>query len=313
MFERLRAGLFSALVLSAPIAALSSEPIVLPLWPNLPRDATAGEESFTERGKNGKQDRSFKNVRNPTLSIYLPEKPSGAALIICPGGGYGSLAIDKEGHDVARWLNSLGVAGLVLKYRLPRPDLSKNETPWPLQDAQRALRLTRANSAEWKLDPLRIGILGFSAGGHLASTAATHFDAGQPGAADAIERLSSRPDFAILIYPVISMKDPNTHPGSRGALLGKSPDASQLEEYSGELRVSPRTPPCFLVHAKDDGVKAGNSIEFDAALKKAGIASELHLFEKGGHGYGLGIHGGEVAEWPERCAAWLEKRKILGK
>src|SRR4051812_29529282 len=131
MFERLRAGLLSALLLSAPAAALASEPIVLPLWPNLAADAGAGEESFTERGKNGKQDRSFKNVRVPTLTVYLPENPTGAAVVICPGGGYGSLAIEKEGHDVARWLTSLGIAGLVLKSRLPRPELSKSEKPWP--------------------------------------------------------------------------------------------------------------------------------------------------------------------------------------
>ncbi|MCX7049527.1 MAG: alpha/beta hydrolase [Candidatus Sumerlaeota bacterium] len=295
--------------------ARTAEPQEIALWP---ADdpvvlATSGTEKIQERGKNGKVDRGISGVTKPTITVYLPaeEKNAGAAVVICPGGGYGGLAIDKEGHDMARWLNKLGVVGIVLKYRMPKPDVTKDQKPWPLLDAQRAIRLARSRAKEWRIDPARIGIMGFSAGGHLASTAGTHFDAGESGAADPVARMSSRPDFLILGYPVITFKDPIAHKGSRANLIGKTPDPKMIELYSNELQVTPQTPPAFLVHAKDDGVKVDNSLLFQEAMKKAGVPCELQLYEKGGHGFGLGVNGGEVATWPERCAAWMKAQKIL--
>lgn len=296
------------------IAAIScaAEPLVIPVWPDL-KSSEKEQEKIRDLTP-GKLDRFISNVRVPTMTVYLvpDDKANGASVVICPGGGYGGVAIDREGHDVARWLNSIGVAGIVLKYRMPHPELSAGEKPWPLQDAQRALRLVRSHAAEWKLDPKRVGIMGFSAGGHLASTAGTHFDLGDANAADLIDRLTCRPDFMILGYPVITFKSPLGHSGSRDAFLGKNADAKLVDEYSNELQVTPQTPPTFLVHAQDDGVKCENSIQFRDALAKAGVPCELALFDKGGHGYGLGMNGGEVATWPKKCEQWLRSQKLLG-
>ncbi len=243
--------------------------------------------------------------------VYLPpgDQTNRQAVVICPGGGYVNLAIDKEGHDVARWLNTLGVVGIVLKYRLPRPDLTADQKPWPIQDGERAIRLVRSRAAEWKIDPNRVGIMGFSAGGHLASAVGTHFTLGNPvSSVDPLDGFSSRPDFMALIYPVISMKEPITHEASLHYLLGPTPDEKMGALYSNELQVAPQTPPTFLVQAMDDRVSVENSERFHAALQKAGVPSEIHLFEKGGHGYGLGINGGEPAAWPGLCATWLKAR-----
>jgi acetyl esterase/lipase len=248
----------------------------------------------------------------PTLTVYLPppDKVTGAAVVICPGGGYGFVAMDHEGHQVARWLNSLGVAGIILNYR----HAPAYHHPAPLQDAQRALRTTRARAREWGIDLHRIGILGFSAGGHLASTTGTHFDRGQPDAADPIERQSSRPDFMVLIYPVISLTSPATHKGSRTNLLGKNPDPKLVESLSNEKQVTDQTPPTFLVHTSEDiAVPPENSIAFYRALHKHHVPAELHIFEKGAHGLGLGRAGMAFARWPDLCTAWLETRKIIGK
>jgi acetyl esterase/lipase len=312
MTARFKRLLLVAGLTSSASFSYAAEGFEIPLWPERKLAEGAAEEKIVERGKD-KSDRSIRNVSSPAITIYLPsgENASGAAIVICPGGGYGSLAIDKEGHDVARWLNTIGIAGVVLKYRLPVPVLSKSEIPLPLQDAQQALRLVRSRAAEWKLDPARIGIIGFSAGGHLAATASTHYDAGKPDSALPLERLSCKPDFSILVYPVVSMREGIGHNSTLGALLGKAPDPKLVEEYSNELHVDAKTPPAFLVHAKDDGVKAENSILYSEALKKAGVACELMLFEKGGHGYGLGVRGGEPAAWPAKCAEWLKAQKIL--
>ena len=299
-------------ILPVSLTARAAEAFVMPVWPGRDPGQGEAEEKVTERGKD-KPDRSIVNVRWPTLTVYLADeaKANGAAVVICPGGGYYSLAIDKEGHDVAHWLNSIGVAGIVLKYRAPHPELSKDELPWPLQDCQQTMRLVRAHAKEWKLDPKRFGIVGFSAGGHLASSAATHFDLGNPDAPDAIGKLSCRPDFMILVYPVVTLKLPYVNLGSRNNLLGKVPDPVLVERYSNDLHVTPQTPPTFLVHAKDDGVKIENSIQFYEALKKAGVPCEFVPLETGGHGFGLGIHGGEAARWPARCAEWLATQKVL--
>jgi pectinesterase len=238
----------------------------------------------------------------PTLTPFLPlkEKATGAAVIVCPGGGYGHLA-DHEGAPVAEWLNSIGITAFVLKYRLgPR-----YHHPAPLEDAARAIRTIRAHGAEWKIDPKRIGILGFSAGGHLAATIATHFDSGKPGASDPIERVSSRPDLAILIYPVITMGE-KTHAGSKKNLLGDNPTPELVALLSNEKQVTAETPPTFLVHTMTDpGVPVDNTLLFVAALRNAGVPFELHLYERGPHGFGLGGNDPILSTWPARCADWL--------
>jgi acetyl esterase/lipase len=248
----------------------------------------------------------------PSVTVYLPPagKATGAAVVICPGGGYGFLAMDHEGHQVARWLNTLGVAGVILQYRIA----PRYHHPAPLQDAQRALRYTRAHAKEWGIDPHKVGILGFSAGGHLASTAATHFDDGRLDAPDPIDRLGCRPDFAILVYAVITFGE-HTHVGSRNNLLGKEAgDARLREELSNEKQVTARTPPTFLVHTSEDtAVPPENSVLFYLALHRARVPAELHIFEKGAHGLGLGRPGTPFARWPQLCAAWLRERHVLGK
>lgn len=289
-----------ALLLIALAGALAAgesvQPAEVVLWPGVEPDPALGPETVKQRGTPERSDRSLGNVTRPTLAIF-PAAGEGRrpAIVICPGGGYGSLAYDKEGEDVARWLAPRGITGLVLRYRLPRGAPGEAE-PVPLQDARQAMRIARAKAPEWKLDPTRIGIMGFSAGGHLASTLATHF------AAD------DRPDFAVLIYPVVTFAGPAAHGGSRDNLLGKGAPDALVERYCNERQVTAQTPPTFLVHAADDGVKIGNSELFAAALQRAGVAHEFMRLEKGGHGFGLGIRGGEAATWPERCLAWLKAR-----
>ena len=243
----------------------------------------------------------------PTLTPYMPpkEKATGAAVIICPGGGYEHLS-DREGGPIAVRLNTMGIAAFVLKYRLgPR-----YHHPAPLQDAARAIRLVRSRAAEWKIDPERIGILGFSAGGHLASTIGTHFDAGKPDSSDPIERVSSRPNVMVLIYPVITMKDA-THAGSRKYLLGPDPSPDLLTLLSNEQHVTNETPPTFLVHTMtDSSVPVENSLAFVAALRKAGVPFELHLYERGPHGFALGDKNPILMTWPDRLADWLRLRSF---
>jgi acetyl esterase/lipase len=254
----------------------------------------------------------------PTLTIWLPrpEIATGSAVVVCPGGGYAMLAMDHEGKQIAEWLNSLGIAAFVLKYRLgPR-----YHHPAMLQDAGRAIRLVRANAPRWKLDPHRIAILGFSAGGHLASTAGTHFDAGKPDADDPIERVSSRPDRMILVYPVIALATPYGHRGSLKNLLGENPSRELVESLSNERQVTKDTPPTFLAHTNaDKGVPAENSLLFALALRKAGVPVELHLFERGPHGLGLGDGIAQFKvppepsfkAWPRLCETWLKNQGFL--
>jgi len=238
----------------------------------------------------------------PTLTPYFPpkEKATGAAIIICPGGGYSHLA-DHEGAPVAEWLNTLGITAFVLKYRIgPR-----YHHPAPLQDAARAIRLVRARAKEWGLDPERIGILGFSAGGHLASTAGTHFDTAKPDSADPIERVSSRPNLMVLVYPVITMRE-KTHAGSKKQLLGDNPSPELVALLSNEEHVTKETPPTFIVHTfTDTAVPVENSLMFVEALRRAGVSFEFHLYERGAHGFGLGTKDPILATWPARCADWL--------
>jgi acetyl esterase/lipase len=246
----------------------------------------------------------------PTIRIYLApaDKATGTAIVICPGGGYGALAIDHEGHHIAQWLNSIGVTGVVLKYRLG----PKYHHPAPLQDVQRAIRFVRAHAAEFGLAADRVGVMGFSAGGHLASTAATHYDTGEPSAADPIERASCRPDFAILCYPVISLKSDFGHKGSLRNLLGETPDAALVENLSNETQVTEDTPPTFLFHTSEDkAVPVQNALVFYRALVENGVPAELHVYQNGPHGIGLATGDPVVSSWQERLHAWLQTNGSL--
>ncbi len=272
---------------------LAGEPETILLWPAGAPGAVGAEDA----------DR-------PTLTAYLPppEKALDTGVVVCPGGGYATLAMDHEGRQVAQWLNALGVAAFVLKYR----HAPRYRHPAPLQDAQRALRLVRSRAAEFGVVPDRIGIWGFSAGGHLASTAATHFDEGNPAADDPIERVGSRPDFLILAYPVISFTTEYVHKGSRRNLLGDNPDPALLESLSNEKQVNARTPPTFLFHTTEDkGVPPENSILFYLALRKAGVPAEMHIYERGRHGVGLAPSDPVLSSWPGRLADWLRLRGLL--
>ncbi len=256
-------------------------------------------------GAVGSEDRD-----KPNLTFYpAPEKSAvKTGTIVCPGGGYGFLAKDHEGDQIARWLNSLGVSAFVLQYRIA----PRYHHPAPLQDAQRAIRFVRAHAGEYGIAPDRIGIWGFSAGGHLASTTGTHFDAGDPNAQDSIDRVSCRPDFMILSYPVISFTTPYAHRGSLRNLLGENPDPKLVASLSSETQVTAQTPPTFLFHTnEDDGVPSENSVLFYLALRKAGVPAEMHIYERGPHGVGLAPTDAILATWAERLKDWLEVRGLL--
>lgn len=279
----------------AVLSLLAAEPQTILLWPGGAPGAVGTEEA----------DR-------PSLTVHLPPAQRAAAtgIVVCPGGGYAKLAMEHEGRQVAEWLNSLGVAAFVLKYRLgPR-----YRHPAPLQDAQRALRIVRSRAAEFGVAPDRIGVWGFSAGGHLAATLATHFDDGDPAAADPVERAGCRPDFLILAYPVISFTTEYRHEGSRRNLLGEDPDPALLESLSLEKQVRPGTPPAFLFHTDEDkSVPPENSVLFYLALRKAGVPAELHVYERGRHGVGLAPGHPVLSSWPARLADWLRMRGLLGR
>jgi acetyl esterase/lipase len=246
----------------------------------------------------------------PTLAPYVvPEgRATGTAVIVCPGGGYQHLSMDKEGEQPARWFNSIGVTAFVLKYRLG----PKYHHPNELMDAQHAIRTVRARAAEFGVRPDRIGIMGFSAGGHLAATAGTHFDDGNASATDPIERVSSRPDFLVLCYPVMTFTEPHVHHGSLHALLGENPDPKLVTELSNELQVTAKTPPAFLFHTTEDRtVPVENSVMFYLALRKAGVPAEMHIYERGPHGVGLAPTDEALSSWPARLADWMRIRGLL--
>jgi acetyl esterase/lipase len=274
------------------LTASSQTNAVIPLWPN------------GAPGALGTRD-----ADNPTLTVYLPETShgSGAAVVVCPGGGYGGLA-GHEGADYARFLNEQGIAGFVLKYRLGSAGYRH---PIMLQDAARAVRLIRSRAADWEIDANRIGIMGSSAGGHLASTLVTHFDAGQPDAADPIDRQSSRPDLGILCYAVITLGE-FTHQGSKQNLLGNEPSNDLVRLLSNELQVTTNTPPCFVWHTwEDQAVPVENSLQFAAALRKAQVPFDLHVYEKGSHGIGLGSRQPSPEKrhpWTRDLSFWLKTR-----
>ena len=248
-------------------------------------------------------------VSRPTLTVYLPpkEKATGAAVIICPGGGYFILDASHEGHDVAKKFNEMGVAAFVLKYRIPDDLTMVNKEIGPLQDAQRAIKVVRERANEWNIKPDRIGIMGFSAGGHLASTAGTHFTKAHiPNP----NNTSLRPDFMILVYPVVSFSDSVGHMGSRTQLLGKTPTREKISEYSNELQVTSKTPPAFMVHAKDDHVRIENSFQFANALTKNKIQNKVHVYEKGGHGYGMNNPTSDI-KWMDLVFEWMKANRWM--
>ena len=290
----LRLFVCHCLLASSACLALADEPQRMLLWPN------------GAPGAKGDKD-----ADKPTLTVFLPEKEkaNGTAVVICPGGGYQHLAVDHEGIQIAEWLNSLGVAGFVLEYRHKGRGYMH---PAPLQDAQRAIRTIRANAAQWNVSPAKVGIIGFSAGGHLASTAGTHFDKGDPQSADPIEKASCRPDFMILCYPVIAFGEPYTHQGSQNNLIGKDAPAELVKSLSNEKQVTPETPPTFLFSTDEDKtVPPENSVQFYLALRKAKVPAELHVYQKGGHGQGLAKKIPGTSNWSKDCEDWMRNQKLL--
>jgi len=247
------------------------------------------------------------NVTRPTLTIFLPpkEKANGTAVVIVPGGGYHIVAASHEGYDVAKKFNEMGVAAFVVKYRIPDDQSMIDKTIGPFQDAQRAIQIVRQRAKEWNIKPNHVGIMGFSAGGHLASTVGTHFN---KAVIDNKNKINLRPDFMILVYPVISFSDSIGHIGSRDNLIGKKPSPEDIKTYSNELQVTPQTPPTFLVHAKDDDVvKVENSVDFYDALKKNNVPAEIYLYEKGGHGFGMNNETSSV-KWMDLVHQWMLKK-----
>lgn len=280
-------------------ARAAEKPLTLPLWPGLPPgDAAATEEEkdFSKPGEGlvaGKPLIRLGNVSKPILEVFRPsrDKDTGAAVVIAPGGGYSILAWDLEGEEVAQWLNTLGVTGIVLKYRVPDHPKDGSHVR-PLQDAQRAISLARSKSKEWGLDPERIGVLGFSAGGHLAASALTNSDRRAYQPVDDADRASCRPSFGVLVYPAY--------------LTNKEGTA-----LAPEIRVSKDTPPVFFAHASNDPITSENSVQMYLALKRAGVPAELHIYPTGGHGYGLRPTEETVTTWPQRCADWLKRQGLL--
>lgn len=290
----------------APLLLMSQT--IIPLYKgSIPNSKPAKDEEKTEYS-NGITIVS--KISKPTLSIFLPpkEKATGTAVVICPGGGYSVVAAGHEGTDIAKKFNEMGVAAFVLKYRIPNTETMINPEIGPLQDAQEAIKIVREGANEWNINPNKIGIMGFSAGGHLAATEGTHFD---KAVITNTKNTSLRPDFMLLIYPVISFTDSLTHMGSREQVLGKNPSAEKITEYSNELQVTNKTPPTFLVHASDDAVvKPQNSIAFYLALIKNHVPAEMHMYESGGHGFGMNMKN-KNEQWMERCKNWLENHGWL--
>jgi len=298
MYKKL--GIFALVITSFTTMA---QDFKLKIWPNGAPNSNG--MTLPEEVYEGKRVR---NVSEAEIYVYLPKIGinTGAAVVICPGGGYMIEAMDHEGYDIAEWLTTQGVAGIVLKYRLPY-----GHDQIPLEDAQRALRIVHQKAAEWGINPAKIGIAGSSAGGHLASTAGTRFDTGKPDSSDPIEKFSCRPDFMLLLYPVITFSEEFGHMGSRTNLIGSGNKWELVEKYSNELHVTAQTPPTFLILADDDGgVPPRNSIEFYMALKKYKIPAEMHIFRDGGHGFGMNKKNLPVDQWPSLFAQWMKTQGI---
>lgn len=300
-------------LLPARATAAAPEPTVLPLWPEgvpaaVRPDAPAARGSLgPERSEGGR----LSNVSVPTLTVVPPavDRPNGTAVILCPGGGYTFLSADREGQQYAAWLSTLGITTFILKSRL-----QEWGHPAPLQDVLRALRLVRSRAAEFGVAPTRIGVMGSSAGGHLAASASTLWDHPDGRTGAALDSVSARPDFAVLVYPVITMTDPAAHAGSRRALLGTEPSAALLAQMSAEQQVTPTTPPTLLLHTQGDKtVPVQNSLMYFDALTRAGVPAELYVFEQGGHGIGMRDGLGTASAWPRRAQEWLGMRGLLNR
>ncbi|MGG9972182.1 alpha/beta hydrolase [Ferruginibacter sp. SUN002] len=296
---------YSILILFISTNILGQKNMEMPLYDSIVPNsikATVGEKTILVNGT-----RRIYTVVKPTLTVFFPKHPNGKSVIICPGGGYQRLSIDNEGVFVAKELNKLVITAFVLKYRLPNDTIMIDKTIGPLQDAQQAIRIVRKNAVEWKLDKKQVGIMGFSAGGHLASTAATHFNFTAERTIN--DSISVRPDFAILIYPVISFADSIAHQGSRDRLIGKDAKKEMTELFSNELKVTKECPPVFIVHAGDDAtVPVENSIRFYQACIKNKVQAEMHIYPAGGHGFGL-ENTTTKDKWIDRLANWIKTLK----
>jgi acetyl esterase/lipase len=296
--------LFLIMTLAFSVLFSRAQNFTLKVWPEGAPDSngiTVPEEKI--------EGVRVQNVTEAEMYIYLPskEKNTGVAVVICPGGGYIREAMDHEGYEMAKWLSERGVAGIVLKYRLPN-----GHSQIPSEDARRAIRIVRMKAEEWGIQTGKIGIAGSSAGGHLASTAGTRFDKGNPDSADPVEKFSCRPDFMLLLYPVITMKEDFTHLGSRNNLLGTGNNLNLVREYSNEMNVTAETPPVFLVLADDDkAVPPRNSIEFYSALKSFNIPAEMHIFARGGHGFGMHKNNIPADNWPVLFLDWLKSTGFI--
>jgi acetyl esterase/lipase len=293
------------IIISFLLIKIKAQPIILNVW-NGKIPGSIESPRFKEdtiKIENGRI--RIAKVINPTITIFFPKKKSnGSAVVICPGGGYGRLAMDNEGFDIAGWLNENGITAIVLKYRLPNDTIMQNKTIGPIQDLQEAMRIVRRHANEWKINPDKIGVAGFSAGGHLASTLSTRFNEKFYDS----DTTSARPDFAILGYPVITMSEINTHTGSRKNLIGSSPESGLVEFFSNELYVTKNTPPTFIFQSENDKtVPVQNSIDYYTALKNKGVLAEMHIYPKGGHGFGLAKNGGTESTWSESCIKWLKQ------
>ena len=294
--------------LIALLAAMSTS-LAAAQWVNLWPGEAPGAKPLPAGSETNKDGR-LSDIEIPQYQVYLPEKTkaTGAAALIFPGGGYGILAANHEGRDYATWLNERGIAGIVVKYRVSGNPASGYQFPVPFLDARRAIRTVRSKAGEWGIDPKKVGVMGSSAGGHLASLCATRFgDSFPEEGKDDIDKQTCRPDFAILIYPVISMDSTVSHSGSRKNLLGANPSAEAVEKYSTDKAVTKETPPVFLLTTSDDKVDCRNSLQFAAACKANGVPVSLHLFESGGHGYGLKGKG-DLATWPLLLEQWLARK-----
>lgn len=297
------------LLLSTLLITLSfstqAQSLTLKLWPKGVPNAISQKDYIESADSCGKMP-CWRNVSSPEIQVFLPNdnNATGTAVVIFPGGGYSIIAFELEGTKIAEALNAQGIAAIVVKYRLPSDAIMKDKSIGSLQDAQEAIRLVRRNATVWKINPDKVGVMGFSAGGHLAASVSTRFDEKVYKATDAT---SARPNFSLLIYPVISFQDEITHMGSREALIGKNPSKEKIDLYSNELQITSNTPPAFLIHSADDTVVVPeNSIRYFKNLRTKNIDAELHLFQRGGHGFGLGNADSTESTWTSLCVQWLK-------
>ncbi len=285
--------------------------LVLPLWPEgIP---CSNEHEMVTKDQGPGRGLFLSKVHTPDIAVYKPERPNGTAVLICPGGGYAVLAYDWEGTEFAKWFNALGITAVVLKYRLPHWESEECRDKVALPDAQQAMRLIRQHASEWNVNPQKVGVMGFSAGGHLASTLSTHYDLGDQSSSGSLASISCKPDFSILVYPVISMDPGVTHNGSRNNLIGKNPSQEMLDYFSNDLQVNQDTPPTLLIHASDDkGVPVENSIRYYQNLIKNNVPASMHIYETGGHGFAMAKgKEGAVSKWLTDCKNWLIERGLL--